>query len=171
MRRGDLGTTTSFRKWFDWVSSHAMIKGLGGLLSSNEQGGHTYFFVVFLPWSVAGLCFAGNSTWKREEAGRSECGTLIIKVAPISGRWPVVSGFRWPGPFRPTGGRERFALSLHAPIARLWDGGPVRKARARCVGRAMLSAEYSPRQELSNEPCARRKRGRGAERGHCILLH
>ena len=138
-------------------------------MSSNEQGGHTYVVFFFLPWAVAGLCFAGNSMWKREEAGRRECGTRIIKVAAISGRWPVVSGFRWPGPDRPTGGRERFALSLHAPFGRLWDGGRVRKAPARCFGRAMLSAEYSPRRELSNEPCARRMRGRGAGLGHRIL--
>ena len=70
LRPRNLWTTASCRNWLDLVSSNAMIKVLGGLLSSNEQGGHTYFFVVFLPWSVAGLCFAGNSAWKREGAGR-----------------------------------------------------------------------------------------------------
>ena len=31
-----------------------MLKVLGGLLSSKEQGGLTYFFVFVLPWPVAG---------------------------------------------------------------------------------------------------------------------
>ena len=80
LRRRNLGTTASFRNWLDLVSSHAMIKVLGGLSSSNEQGGHTYFFFFFLPWPVAGLCFAGNSAWRREERERL--------ARPTTAPWP-----------------------------------------------------------------------------------
>ena len=47
LRPRNLWTTASCRNWLDLVSSNAMIKVLGGLLSSNEQGGHTYFFCFF----------------------------------------------------------------------------------------------------------------------------
>ena len=117
LRRRNLGTTASFRNWLDLVSSHAMIQVLGGLLSSNEQGGHTYFCFFFLPWSVAGAPvapglahFAGNSARRREEAGRRRCGAHVDDVAERSGRWPVVSGFRLPRPYSPTGGRDRFSF-------------------------------------------------------------
>ena len=41
--------------------------------------------------------------------------------------------------------------------------------RPRRLRRARLGAEHQPRQELSNEPGARRMRGRGAELGHSSL--
>ena len=81
LRRRNLGTTASFRNWLDLVSSHAMIKVLGGLWSSNEQGGHTYFGVFLLPGPVAVLCVAGNSAWRREEACRRRCCTRSGEVA------------------------------------------------------------------------------------------
>ena len=81
LRRRNFVTTASCRNWLDLVSSHAMIQVLGGLSCSNEQGGHTYFVFFFLPWPVAGLCFAGNSAWGREEACRRTCGTRIGEVA------------------------------------------------------------------------------------------
>ena len=145
LRRRNLGTTASFRNWLDLVSSHAMIKVLGGLSSSNEQGGHTYFCVFFLPWPVAGLCFAGNSAWRREEACRRRCGTRSGEVAQISGRWSV-------GAF--SGGRARKGSraaksgrlcpcmhQLQLDICR--DGGRVGIARTRRLCRAAHARDGS----------------------------
>ena len=91
--------------------------------------------------------FAGNSAWRREEACRRREGTRIDAVVEISGRWSVVSVFRWPGPERPTGGRERlFCPAVGSLKGRAWSSQAspgLARPRQTSPGRAR-SSQASP---------------------------